>query len=198
MPVNLQKFLSAAQDAVIPDAANVARLNELFSQVVATISVDRQARSLEYGFGALTLTTTSTPVFSFVNSDVTTVYRYHHLGIHASAVNARWVADVQYPGLPGNFTVSRGQIATIQAPPLGNATALLDLIRKVVNPADTTSAGLELAYKPLDIFPRGDLRVYSEADEISGSVFQLGFLRERLSILNSIQLVTGKVAGFQA
>ena len=198
MPVNLQKFLSAAQDAVIPDAANVARLNELFSQVVATISVDRQARSIEYGFGALTLTTTATPVFTILQGESTTVYRYHHLGIHASAVNARWVADVEYPGLPGNFTVSRGQIATIQTPPLGNATGLLDLTRKITNPADSTSGGMELDYKPLDIFPRGTLRVYSEADEITGSVFQLAFMRELLSVQNSIELVTGQIVGFEA
>jgi len=190
VPVPLERFLAAAQDAVLPDATNRSILNQLFDSAIGVINLDRQATELELDFLTVTMATTATPVFTVPIQAIDRVSRYKMLALHASAAST-WVVDVEYPQLPANFVVFSESLPAIAAPPLGNSLAAGDLLRKVPVSGGTT---YQINNRDFDVFPRGTLRIRAAAAQATNRQFTLIWIREILSVYNSINVVRGTVA----
>lgn len=198
MPVKLESFLAAAQNAVIPDAPNPEKLNQLFPAVIGTLNLDRQAQFIEYDDLVITMAVTATPVFSILSQAIDSVSRYHWLAVSVSAwvANEELIGHVEYPGIRSNFVFFAQDMEPLQNPPLGNPFDAIDLIRKI-----STDGGDKIASPRgsfLDVYPRGILRVYSAGDQLTGTQIRLQYIREVLSVQNSVDKITGSIVGFQA
>jgi len=201
MPVKLESFLAAAQNAVIPDAPNTEKLNQLSPAIVGTLDLTRQANFVEYDDVAIDLTVTSTPVFTFINTPLDAVTRYHHLALAATAwpANLELMVDIEYPGLRSNFVIFADDFDALPDPilPAGGKSGM-DLIRKVTSSASASDKTVLPQGRSFDVWPRGVLRVYAGGDLIGGTVLVLSFLREVLSLQNSVDKVEQSFAVFEA
>jgi len=198
MPITLQSFLAAAQNAVIPDASSAQVLNELFKSIVGTISLDRQARTLETDTLTLTMTTTGLAGFQIITQALDSVSVYKHLSLHMVAAESVLMRmDVQYPDRRQNITLMRQEVKNLTVPPQGNAFAGTDLLRKVRDTGTADDAVISAAYKPVEVYPTGVLRIWSENNVATGTNMTLTYFREVRSTYASFSRVAASIVGFQ-
>jgi len=200
MPVFLQKFLASAQDQVVPAASNPSLLNSFFSSAVGTLSLNKQAKTIEFDELQFSMTTTAAPVFTILSQAIDSISRYKHIGIRLGAGISvgLYFVDVEYPELNNVFNVGLLNVNPLNDPslPPGKGRSS-DFMRQVQNPS-LPAALATLSLKKLDVYPRGVLRVEGLDDLVTGSSITLSYVREVISRHSSYERVTGSIVGFQS
>jgi len=200
MPVTLQKFLASAQNQVVPSAPNPSLLNSFFEAAVGTLSLDRQAETIEFDELQFSMTTTAAPVFTILAQAIDSISRYKHLGIRLGAGISvgLYFVDVEYPELDNVFNVGLLNVNPLNDPALPSGKGRSsDFMRQVQNPS-LPAALATLSLKPIDVYPRGTLRVEGLDDLAAGSSITLSYVREVISRHSSYERITGSIVGFES